>query len=407
MYPSTATARPVIDNLSAILAATPQTTITTTPSGVALTTTTTTTATSIASPSTPAPKMTSLPADRSQLAKLLVNAELTGMSALHQAIFNGDYDMALALIDAGSYLGSTIKLPASERNNVDSFSPAFAIVHATEEVANGKNNKNKTDDAKGESLAKTKAVPLTQGNIVEFALYLANLAPGGCIEVMGANALTLSVLRKVPQDFIKKLFEAVARQHPALINAPDQAGRTPLSTAISQDDHALVKLLLELGTNPNATDTQGRTPLTIAASQGDAKIVELAKARSMLENSIMEIRAAAGLKTMLTVFREELSQAHLNRMLLRAAVLNDESAVDLMIEAGAKTMTDHVASIGGISLAMTSPSAVVEAVKHQNIAILAKLVRAGASIGDQEERFAMRLSREFGERVADLSNASQ
>ncbi len=680
MYPSTAPARTATQpNLPAA----PQQTITTTQSGIALTTTTTTTATTITSPSASAPKMTSLPADRSQLAKLLVNAELTGMSALHHAIFHGDYDMALTLIDAGSYIGSTIQLPTSERINFDSLSPAFAIAHANEMIRVYKSHKELEDDSEESYIEEKMALPLTQQKIVEFALYLANLAPSGCIEVMGANALTLSVLRKVPHDFIKKLFEAAARQHPALINAPDRAGRTPLGTAVAQGDLALIKLLLELGTDPNRGDGQGRTPLAIAAWQGDAKIVELLlkhgaessisprarrnltalgcaiinghtdvalqiiahgvpvniydeeilsllftdvdlgtrpqpssnhepslmfmygqstclalyaaqsqrhhtvvqntfrylfeealdsdapesiskllatartcvsnetlitvvpkitsdpgkfayfdtlltlleaskltneqhdylqrvaassgnaatleravsldstlqdllswkagstpnplqaklnrllvlgmqagsktlirqaseagatialtdsalkdlpvlailcdhgdeallnsvwkhvgrglkkKALLMLEASIKRVTTATGMQIMLSKFRAELSQLHLNHMLVRAVVLNDETAIDLMIKAGAKPVKGPLAAIGQLTTDLPSRSAVKEAIKHQNLSVLEKLLNAGGTIDMSEIQFAKGESRKFARRVSDLMNAYQ
>ena len=53
----------------------------------------------------------------------------------------------------------------------------------------------------------------------------------------------------------------------AVIDARDQAGRTPLMLAVTQDKVELVRLLLARGADPNAADNAGHTPLQQATKR--------------------------------------------------------------------------------------------------------------------------------------------
>jgi hypothetical protein len=53
----------------------------------------------------------------------------------------------------------------------------------------------------------------------------------------------------------------------AVIDARDEAGRTPLMLAVTQDQREIVRLLLARGADPNAADNTGHTPLQQATKR--------------------------------------------------------------------------------------------------------------------------------------------
>jgi hypothetical protein len=61
----------------------------------------------------------------------------------------------------------------------------------------------------------------------------------------------------------------------AVIDARDEAGRTPLMLAVTQDRLEIVRLLLVRGADPNAADNTGRTPLQQARLQNSREIAAL------------------------------------------------------------------------------------------------------------------------------------
>jgi uncharacterized protein len=61
----------------------------------------------------------------------------------------------------------------------------------------------------------------------------------------------------------------------AVIDARDEAGRTPLMLAVSQDHSEMVRLLLARGADPNATDNAGHTPLQQATKRNLRDIAAL------------------------------------------------------------------------------------------------------------------------------------
>jgi ankyrin repeat protein len=71
--------------------------------------------------------------------------------------------------------------------------------------------------------------------------------------------------------------KALLEKNPALINAQDDIGATPLSRAVGavQPSKALVKLLLDRGANVEGSTKFGQTPLHSAANRGRKDVVLL------------------------------------------------------------------------------------------------------------------------------------
>jgi hypothetical protein len=61
----------------------------------------------------------------------------------------------------------------------------------------------------------------------------------------------------------------------AVIDARDEAGRTPLMLAVTQGQLEIVRLLLARGADPNAADNAGHTPLQQARQQNSPEITAL------------------------------------------------------------------------------------------------------------------------------------
>jgi ankyrin repeat protein len=61
----------------------------------------------------------------------------------------------------------------------------------------------------------------------------------------------------------------------AVIDARDEAGRTPLMLAVTQGQIEIVRLLLARGADPNTADNAGHTPLQQARQQNSREIVAL------------------------------------------------------------------------------------------------------------------------------------
>jgi len=97
---------------------------------------------------------------------------------------------------------------------------------------------------------------------------------------VGSAALSKRADRAAPADGALKsatLQSAVAQgdvaqaasllDQGAVIDARDEAGRTPLMLAVTQDQPEIVRLLLARGADPNAADNTGHTPLQQATKR--------------------------------------------------------------------------------------------------------------------------------------------
>ena len=87
-----------------------------------------------------------------------------------------------------------------------------------------------------------------------------------------------------------ELVEVTARlrETPHLVNARDAYGQTPLNLAVSggRPGDDVVKLLLEMGADPNATNNYGGTPYSVAVDRGNTNAVALLLKSGAQENTI-------------------------------------------------------------------------------------------------------------------------
>ena len=67
------------------------------------------------------------------------------------------------------------------------------------------------------------------------------------------------------------------------VNEPDEAGYTPLHSAVKYGKADLVKLLIEKGASVNAKNVAGETPLKLAEDKGYITIIDFLKTKGALE----------------------------------------------------------------------------------------------------------------------------
>ncbi len=67
------------------------------------------------------------------------------------------------------------------------------------------------------------------------------------------------------------------------VNEPDEAGNTPLHSAVKYGKADLVKLLIEKGASVNTKNEAGETPLKLAEDKGSITIIDYLKAKGALE----------------------------------------------------------------------------------------------------------------------------
>lgn len=70
------------------------------------------------------------------------------------------------------------------------------------------------------------------------------------------------------------------------LNASDASKFTPLTRALAEKDHPQVKLLLELGADPNKHDNFGALPLSVATAQGAKPMMQLLVSKGAYVNQI-------------------------------------------------------------------------------------------------------------------------
>jgi len=95
-----------------------------------------------------------------------------------------------------------------------------------------------------------------------------------------------AILRAVAGRDMARAIELLARD-PALVNAKNDIGQTPLLEAVGaiHPKVELVKLLLERGADVHARNRNGETPLHIAALRGESEVIALFLARGAEVNA--------------------------------------------------------------------------------------------------------------------------
>ena len=177
----------------------------------------------------------------------LLHAEKTGVSPLNRAIIEGDFELAQLLMKNGARANATIE--ASINHSDPEVLPLFSTVKA--EVNQGPCN----------------------FTIIDFILHKVGLAPRGEVSYLGANALTLAILCKVPGAFFLNLCMHAKKQDKSILEKQDAAGRTPLGVAVANDDIDHVRALLMIGANPNTHTHNKKTPLLLAIANGNTQLM--------------------------------------------------------------------------------------------------------------------------------------
>ncbi|MEY3262598.1 MAG: hypothetical protein RL717_75 [Pseudomonadota bacterium] len=177
----------------------------------------------------------------------LLHAEKTGVSPLNRAIIEGDFEMAQLLMKNGARANATIE--ASINHSDLEVIPLFNTVKA--EANQGPCN----------------------FTIIDFILHKVGLAPRGEVSYLGANALTLAILCKVPGTFFLNLCMHAKEQDKSILEKQDAVGRTPLGVAVANDDIDHVRALLMIGANANTHTHNKKTPLLLAIANGNTQLM--------------------------------------------------------------------------------------------------------------------------------------
>ncbi len=213
-----------------MLAQNPATKTSTTTTSTAYTTDTATTST-IPALSTPnAPTLQSKPlSDRAALIEALLNEQKTGVPPLHQAIIDGDYEMAKALLASGAWVRTEIRPPLAMDPQLTA--TLFSL---------GRPQKFRKTHGKASAHVRNRS-------IVDLAIAMQLAAPKQMVRNAGANALTLALLCNAPLDFVEHLMASALKQYQGILDQNDATGRTPMSIAIENADTKLITLLLTKG----------------------------------------------------------------------------------------------------------------------------------------------------------------
>ena len=177
----------------------------------------------------------------------LLHAEKTGVSPLNRAIIEGDFELAQLLMKNGARANASIE--ASINHSDPEVLPLFSTVKA-----------------------KANQGPCNF-TIIDFILHKVGLAPRGEVSYLGANALTLAILCKVPGAFFLNLCTHAKKQDKSILEKQDAAGRTPLGVAVANDDIDHVRALLMIGANPNTHTHNKKTPLLLAIANGNTQLM--------------------------------------------------------------------------------------------------------------------------------------
>jgi len=222
------------------------------------TTGTTTTTTSSAPPTpSPVPKLLNkLQSDRSALITALLNEQKTGIAPLHQAILDGDFEMARALLASGAWVKTEIHPPLNLENQLTT--TLFSL-------------------GRPKKFLKTHSADATQVRnkcVVNLALKIQEAAPACKVQNIGTNALTLALLCDAPTEFIEDLLAVAKKQYPAILDQPDANGRTPMMVSVERGDANMVSLLLQQGACANWQNNVNPV-LDLCISTGHPQLLKL------------------------------------------------------------------------------------------------------------------------------------
>lgn len=125
---------------------------------------------------------------------------------------------------------------------------------------------------------------ITPQQLMLVLVIVALILAGGafCIFVLDQrekNAITSAdVFTALDQGDMSRIVTCL-KAKPALVNARDQNGQTPLHVAAQKEMKDTALLLLNMGADPTLKDPQGKTPADIAKQKGATSLAELLQNR--------------------------------------------------------------------------------------------------------------------------------
>jgi ankyrin repeat protein len=152
-----------------------------------------------------------------------------GLTEVHAAIVNDDWDLALELIcpeDLGLHWLPTAsqRPPKNSSKDLDASSWPVKLMSQNEDIR---------------KLA-----------ILNMAIQTCDATSIDTNSLYGANLLNLCLIKPARPDVLQHVITLAKTQAPHYLNLPDAVGRTPLWVAIENQDQASVQLLLKAGANP-------------------------------------------------------------------------------------------------------------------------------------------------------------
>ncbi|MCX6924222.1 MAG: ankyrin repeat domain-containing protein, partial [Verrucomicrobia bacterium] len=134
-----------------------------------------------------------------------------------------------------------------------------------------------------------------QRELLKLKRQVAALDAGLPVSITAAEAPATAT--STDADEVKRI-QALIKDSPDLINAPDQNGETLLQAAAAKGTLAVVKVLLDRGAAVDGLQQPGLTPLHYAAANGHKAVVDLllskgAKADAKTEGGVMPLHLAA------------------------------------------------------------------------------------------------------------------